>query len=248
MRCNLAEGRSQRPVFQLYREQHPTRMLGLLLRPRRLHPLEKEVDDALWRALHDISIAEGEDDPCLDWRARVLDSEPRAAPVWTPLMKALKRVGLTAGELRAAADERREVRDATVVCLPDPVAPGAAACGQQWGWQAPTARSRRRRPCPGCYRTDPEWMTHLVGDQYGGAREDAVDSQTPRCEICRCRPGELAAAYGTRNSAIWCSACAGPALAALTFRHIVTMSSIAELRHVRRGDVARRALPPGPAD
>lgn len=112
-RCNTLEGTSPAPVFELYRQRHPTQLLGLVLRRGRYRDFlrdqaEKDFQRAVYAAWYRTSpggYAKDRHYADLNHAAGVPWPDPDL-PDWTPLMRAVHRVGLTPDELALIAEKR----------------------------------------------------------------------------------------------------------------------------------------------
>jgi hypothetical protein len=119
-RCNTVEGQSSASVFEKYRERYPALMLGVTCRRGRYtDPEAIEADQAFWTAVQNAWYVTDSGGYA---KARRLADLNQAAgygmangtpwpdpdlPEWTPLMRAVHRVGLTPAEWSATLEFRR---------------------------------------------------------------------------------------------------------------------------------------------
>lgn len=200
-RCNTSEGaRRPHPVFLLYRERHPTSILGVLhQRGRFQHPDVEAADREFVRALES---AAG-----LEYGLEYGGPPPRAG-----LVAALGRVGMTLAEWRAQQDALYELRHAWQIHLSDGSLQPRQRCNTAVRWLAPPVLGKLLSPCPDCFRIDSEALLQALGPDRRGVPETTIDR--PKCQGCwrdAAMTCELVGAEGRRRR--WCEACAGSFLA-----------------------------------
>lgn len=185
-RCNTSEGGpgGRAPVFVAYRKAPPAVMLGVLhtYRPRREHPVVEQVNEDLRKAMEGVLIHTD-----ADYRARWIADRRGlpgfteadwTPPPWTPLMRAVHRVGLTSREWGATLEHRRKLAAAWLVHLPTETNPPRDACDEFGDW-LPPSRGGFRRPCATCWQVDRERVEEMVGpDGFGPTRD-------PQAELIR---------------------------------------------------------------
>lgn len=185
IRCNTAEGQHWAPpVFEAYRRRYPMNMLGVLHRRKRnQHPIVEAADDDLStafgivRVLTDPEVHRRDLADAARFRADGMNFPDPVLPEWTPLARALHRVGLTGVEYRRSLDERRAISMISRVCLPGPTNPPMTLC-RSYPWTPPPRSGAARRPCPDCFKLDTETMKSMLGpDGYGPTLEAEREHQ-----------------------------------------------------------------------